>query len=234
MAFAERMDSGLSDVPRCTEPSASAPSVSGVDGLQMHGFEFWQQGVAPGDWSRGVIARNLDGEDFKGYRRASDPSHLRDTGSLLPEAEDARPDETIVETGSVVAGLDADGTVAAIGRLVAGYGGEGDRDVIDADALVQPASADLYGADLYGIELVDTVADAARRAGLEGSPMHAAIRGMDAPPVAAEDSLGEIGLHRRETDREAEAAPVVADAEPIQFDAASQPLIQSAEDFLML
>ncbi|WP_323797732.1 hypothetical protein [Nisaea sp.] len=198
----------------------------------MHSFGFWQQGVAPGDWSRGVIARNLDGEDFKGYRRASDPSHLRDTGSLLPEARDAQPDEIVVETGSVVAGLDADGTAAAIGRLVAAYGGEDDRGAIDADALVQPARADLYGADLYGIELVDTVAAAARRAGLEGSPMHAAIRGMDATPVAAEDSLGEIGLLRRETDRETEAVP--ADAEPVRFDAASQPLIQSADDFLML
>ena len=216
MAFAERMDSGP----------------PGAGGLQMHSFGFWQQGVAPGDWSRGVIARNLDGEDFKGYRRASDPSHLRDTGSLLPEARDAQPDEIVVETGSLVAGLDADGTVAAIGRLVAAYGGEGDQDAIDADALVQPGSVDLHGADLYGIELVDTVAAAARRAGLEGSPMHAAIRGMDAAPVAAEDSLGEIGLLRRETDRE--AVPAMADAELVRFDAASQPLIQSADDFLML
>tara|TARA_E500000318_G_scaffold9189_1_gene8501 strand:- start:2325 stop:2966 length:642 start_codon:yes stop_codon:yes gene_type:complete len=213
MAFAERMES---------EPS-------GADGLQMYSFGFWQQGVAPGDWSREVIARNLDGEDFKDYRRASDPSYLRDTGPLLPDAKDAQPDEIVVETGSLVAGQASEETIAAVGRLVAAYGEDNIRGQVDADALVQPARP-----DLYQIELVDAVADASRRAGLEGSPMHAAMRGMDAARTAPEDSLGDIGLHRRETDRETEAAPAAADAASIRFDTASQPLIQSADDFLML
>ncbi len=195
----------------------------------MHSFGFWQQGVAPGDWSREVIARNLDGEDFKEYRRASDPSHLRDTGSLLPEARDAQPDEIVVETGSLVAGQVSEETIAAVGRLVAAYGTDADGEAIDADALVRPS-----GEDLYGMELVDTVAGAARRAELEGSPMHAAIRGMDATVPVPEDNLDDIGLHRRETDREAGATSNVAEAEPFRLDAASQPLIQSADDFLML
>ena len=128
----------------------------------MHSFGFWQQGVAPGDWSREVIARNLEGEDFKGYRRASDPSSLRDTGSLLPDVKDAHPDEIVVETGSVVTGQASEETIAAVGRLVAAYGEDNARGEIDADALVQPT-----GVDLYEVELVDTVAGAAQRAGLD-------------------------------------------------------------------
>lgn len=213
MAFAERMDSASSDAA----------------GLQMHNFGFWQQGVAPGDWSREVIARNLDGEDFKGYRRASDPSHLRDKGSLLPEANDVQPDEIVVETGSLVTGGTSEETIAAVGRLVEAYGEDHIRDDVDADALVRPA-----GADLHEIELVDTVAAVARRAGLEGSPMYAAMRGMDVPRTVQEDSLDEIGQHRRVSDLETEAAPAAANAAPIQFDSTSQPLIQSADDFLML
>lgn len=233
MAFAERMDSGLSDVPQILETGTSVPS--GADGLQMHSFGFWQQGVAPGDWSRGVIAGNLDGEDFQSYRRASDPSHLRDmghlrdTGSLLPEVKDAQPDEIVVETESLVAGQDADQTAAAIGRLVAAYGAEGDRDVTDADSLVRPAHA-----DLFGIELVDTVADAARRAGLEGSPMHAAIRGMDAARAAPEDSLDDMGLLRRVTDSECGDVPASAVGILLEDGIAGLPLIQSADDFLLL
>ncbi|MEO9900246.1 hypothetical protein [Nisaea sp.] len=213
MAFAERMDS----------------KSSVADGLQMHSFGFWHQGVVPGDWSREVIARNLEGEDFKEYRRASDPSHLRDAGALLPEARDAQPDEIVVETGSLVAGQTSEETIAAVGRLVAAYGTDAEGEAIDADALVQPS-----GEDLYGIELVDTVAGAARRAELEGSPMHAAIRGMDAVESFPEANLDDIGLLRRVTDREADTFSNPAEVEPFQLDAASQPLIQSADDFLML
>lgn len=213
MAFAERMDSAS----------------SGADGLQMHSFGFWQQGVAPGDWSREVIARNLDGEDFKGYRRASDPSHLRESSPSLPEASGAEPAEIVIETGSLVAGVETDQTFAAISRLVASYGEDSARDEIGADALVRSA-----GADLYELELVDTVAGAARRAGLEGSPMHAAMRGMEAARAVPEDGLDEIGLHRRAADQETGTVSSASDAELFRFDAASQPLIQSADDFLML
>lgn len=213
MAFAERMDSAS----------------SGAGGLQMHSFGFWQQGVAPGDWSHEVIARNLEGEDFKGYRRASDPSSLRDTGSLLPDVKDAHPDEIVVETGSVVTGQASEETIAAVGRLVAAYGEDNARGEIDADALVQPT-----GVDLYEVELVDTVAGAAQRAGLEGSPMYAAMRGMDAARIAPEDSLDETGLQRRVTDLKADTVSAVTEGELFRFGAASQPLIQSADDFLML
>lgn len=219
MAFAERMDSAS----------------SGAGGLQMHSFGFWQQGVAPGDWSHEVIARNLEGEDFKGYRRASDPASLRDTGSLLPDVKDAQPDEIVVETGSVVTGQASEETIAAVGRLVAAYGEDNARGEVDADALVQPT-----GVDLYEVELVDTVAGAAQRAGLEGSPMYAAMRGMDAARIvpeariAPEDSLDEMGLQRRVTDLKADTVSAVTEGELFRFGAASQPLIQSADDFLML
>lgn len=225
MAFAERMDSAS----------------SGAGGLQMHSFGFWQQGVAPGDWSREVIARNLEGEDFKGYRRASDPSSLRDTGPLLPDVKDAHPDEIVVETGSLVTGQASEETIAAVGRLVAAYGEDNARGEIDADALVQPT-----GVDLYEVELVDTVAGAAQRAGLDGSPMYAAMRGMDAArivpeariapeaQIAPEDSLDEMGLQRRVTDLKADTVSAVTEGELFLFGAASQPLIQSADDFLML
>lgn len=218
MAFAERMDSAS----------------SGAGGLQMHSFGFWQQGVAPGDWSREVIARNLEGEDFKGYRRASDPSSLRDTGPLLPDVKDAHPDEIVVETGNLVATQASEETIAAVGRLVAAYGEDNARGEIDADALVQPT-----GVDLYEVELVDTVAGAAQRAGLEGSPMYAAMRGMDAARIvpeariAPEDSLDETGLQRRVTDLKADTVSAVTEGELFRFGAARQPLIQSADDFLM-
>ncbi|WP_339854521.1 hypothetical protein [uncultured Nisaea sp.] len=235
MAFAERMDSGFPDEPRMLETGTSAPS--GAGGLQMHSFGFWQQGVAPGDWSHEVIARNLEGEDFKGYRRASDPSCLRDTSPYLPETTEVLPDEIVVETGRLVPAQASEETIAAVGRLVAAYGEDTLLDRIDGDALVQPARTESHGADLYGIELVDTVAGAARRAGLEGSPMYAAMRGMDASRAAPEDGLVEAGLHRRVTDLEADTTSATAEAGLLRFGqplVSGQPLIQSADDFLML
>ena len=218
MAFAERME--------------SAPS--GAGGLQMHSFGFWQQGFAPGDWSQGVIARNLDGENVSGYRRATDPSHLRASGGHLPDAPDVRPEEIVVENGSLVAGPGADATLAAIGRLVAAVGAESTHDEIDAEALVQPV-----GSNVYAIELVDTVADASRRAGLDSSPMLAPVRGgepFQAP--ATEGGIDELGRpFRRATDpgpQETDAAVSVPVSGFYKDDEASRPLIQSADDFLML
>ena len=196
MAFAERRESDTPDEPRTLDPA-----LAGTGGIQMNSFGFWQQGLAPGSWSQQVLARNLDGEDFTGYRRASDPSHLRDSGTHLPDVGDIRPEDIVVENACLVSGQAADGTLAAIGRLVAAIGGESARDEIDAETLVQPVRS-----DLYEIELVDTVADASRRAGLDGSPLLAPVRGGAATQTPVdEDGLDALGLSRsfrRTTDQE--------------------------------
>ena len=67
--------------------------------------------------------------------------------------------------------------------------------------------------------------------------MYAAMRGMDASRAAPEDGLVEAGLHRRVTDLEADTTSATAEAGLLRFGqplVSGQPLIQSADDFLML
>ncbi|MEQ8335031.1 hypothetical protein [Nisaea sp.] len=230
MAFAERRDSDIPDAPRTLEPA-----VAGTGGIQMNSFGFWQQGLAPGSWSQQVLARNLDGEDFAGYRRASDPPHPRASGGHLPEAEEVRPEDIVVENGSLVGGPGDDGAIAAIGRLVAAFGDESSHDEIDAAALVQPPPADVYEIDLVG-----TVAESAGISGTGGSPLLSPMRGAGASAAAPADAAGLDGIgpdhpFRRTTDPDVPAAETTGPAAGFfPMDEVSRPVIQSAEDFLLL
>lgn len=224
MAFAERRISDSLDASRTLEPA-----LAGTGGIQMNSFGFWQQGLAPGSWSQQVLARNLDGEDFTGYRRASDPPHPRASGVHLPDADDIRPEDIVVENGSLVGGPGADGAIAAIGRLVAAFADESSRDEIDAGALVQPPRADVYEIDLVG-----TVAESAGMSGTGESPILSPARGTGAS-AAGLDGIGPDHPFRRATDPDVPAAETTGPAaEFFPMDEVSRPVIQSAEDFLLL
>lgn len=211
------------------EQSDSDPATAGgaLDG-SVRSFGFWQQGLVPGAWSETVLSRNLDGEDFTGYRRASDPPHPGQSGTQM---SDVGEEDIVVENAHLISEHTVDVTLVAIGRLVAAFGEESTWDEIDAEALVQAVRS-----DIYQIELVDTVADTSRRAGIEGSPMHAPLRGATAS--AGEDEFGAFGVDhaaRRVTDQETARTDVARISDDFYETAVvGRPLIQSAEDFLIL